>query len=125
MRRGWIVAGLGALALATAGCSGCSVLKSGGFLSETKLDERALWTAEAAFFGANAAAEAAVDGGLIKGGSPEAIKIADGLAAAHGMLDAARKAYALGDAATFGSKVSAAQSLVSSIWATIPKKEVV
>lgn len=118
------VGALAALALMTAGCSGCAVLNpTQGVLSATLTDEKALYAAEAAFYGANAAAEAAVDSKLLVKGSPEAVKVADGLAMAHDALGAARAAYKAGDARTYSDKLAAVQGFVATAWKLIPKKE--
>jgi hypothetical protein len=114
-----------ALSLLGAGCSGCSTLASDkGVLSATTVDEKALYAAEAAFYGANTAAEAAVDNGLLKPGSPDAVKVADWLQEAHAALLVARAAYAAGDAGSFTAKISAVQNLIAQAWALIPNKKV-
>lgn len=115
---------LAALALMTAGCSGCAVLNPNqGVLSATLTDEKALYAAEAAFYGANAAAEAAVDNKLLTPGSVLAVQVADGLAKANDALKAARAAYRAGDAKTYSDKLAAVQGFVVAAWALIPKKE--
>lgn len=114
-----------ALSLMTAGCSGCAILNpTQGALTATLNDEKALYAAEAAFYGANAAAEAAVDNKLLVQGSPTAVQVADGLAQAHDALNAARAAHKAGDARTYSDKLGAVQEFVASAWKLIPKKEV-
>jgi hypothetical protein len=118
-----LIAGWVALAAtAAAGCSGCSILSNDrGVLSGTLVDEKALYAVEAADFGAEAAAEAAVDNGLLKG--PEAAKADSMLDAAHAALVAARAAYAVGDAQTCAERIAAVQALIADAWALIPKTE--
>jgi hypothetical protein len=123
MKRVAVGVGL-AIALIGAGaaCSSCAVLDPNrGVLSASLTDEKALITAEAAFFGANAAAEAAVDNGLVEGGSPLAVEIANTLFRANGALIAARNAYAVGDASGYANQLAAAHNLLSSAWTLIPK----
>jgi hypothetical protein len=121
-------AALVALSLLGTGCSGCTALSAltnyKGVLSATTVDEKALYAAEAAFYGANTAAEAAVDNGLLKAGSPDAVKVADWLQQAHQALLVARAAYAAGDAGSFTAKIAAVQNLVAQAWALIPQKKV-
>lgn len=124
MKRSWIIGALGAMALASAGCSGCALLDpTRGVATETLADEKALFGLEAAFYGANTAASVAVDNGLLKGGSLEAVHVADLLAESQRALNAARAAYAVGDAKTYTAKLLAAQSFVSAAWAAIPKEK--
>jgi hypothetical protein len=121
--RNLLIAGWIALAAITAaGCSGCSILSNDrGLLTGTLVDEKALYAASAADFGAEAAAEAAVDNGLLKGAA--AAKASSVLDAAHGALVAARAAYAAGDAKTCAARIAAVQALVADAWALIPQKE--
>lgn len=123
MRRFATAALLGLALIGTAACSGCAVLNpNAAVLGETLKDEKALYAAEAAFYGANAAAEAAVDNKLITPGSPLAIQIADGLAKAKDALGAARAAYKIGDATTYVGKLAAVQGFVGDAWKLIPGK---
>ena len=121
--RNLLIAGWVMLAATTAaGCSGCSILSNDrGVLSGTLVDEKALYAAEAADFGAEAAAEAAVDNGLLKG--PEAAKASSALDEAHAALIAARAAWAAGDAKTCAERIAAVQALVADAWAIIPQKK--
>ncbi len=115
---GWVTLA----ATAAAGCSGCSILSNDrGVLSGTLVDDKALYAAEAADFGAEAAADAAVDNGLLKGAA--AAKASSALDEAHAALVAARAAYAAGDAKTCADRIAAVQALVADVWALIPKKE--
>ena len=115
---GWV----GLAATAAAGCSGCSILSNDhGVLSGTLVDEKVLYAIEAADFGVEAAAEAAVDNGLLTG--PAAANAASKLEAAHAALIAARAAYAVGDAKTCAARIAAVQALIADAWALIPKSE--
>lgn len=113
-----------ALSLLAAGCSGCQPITAltgdKPLAGATVLDEKALYAAEAAMFGADAAAAQAVRSGLLVRGSPRAVQIADYLALAKTGLNAARAAYKVGDAASFGSRLASVQDLVSKAWALIP-----
>jgi len=112
------------IAVITAGCSGCSILSNDhALLASTLTDEKALYACEAAMYGADAAAGAAVDAGLLKPGSPEALKVADGLDEAHKALEAARSAYKVGDAVATGDRITAAQAFIAQAWALIPQKK--
>jgi len=115
---GWIMLA----ATAAAGCSGCAILANDrGVLSGTLVDEKALYAAEAADFGAEAAAEAAADSGLLKGAAAASAQSA--LDKAHAALVAARAAYAAGDAKTCEDRIGAVQALVADAWALMPKKK--
>lgn len=119
---------LAAVAVLTAGCSGCAVLQkvaapNEAVLGSTLTDEKALYATEAAFYGANSAARAALVSGLLVKGSPAAIRVADGLKTAHTALLAARAAYKAGDATTYAAKLAAVQETVADVWALIPQKE--
>lgn len=111
-------------ALSAAACSGCTTpawfSNDRGALESTVVDEKALYAAEAALFGANTAAEAAVDNGLLKPGSAEAVKVADYLDTAKKALNVARSAYRAGDAKTFAGKLAAVQATIGQAWALIP-----
>lgn len=112
--------------LSAAACSGCTtptwLSNDRGALESTVIDEKALYAAEAALFGANTAAEAAVDNGLLKPGSPDAVKVADYLDTAKKALNVARQAYRAGDAKTYAGKLAAVQSTIGQAWALIPAK---
>lgn len=113
-------------ALSAAACSGCTtpawLSNDRGALESTVVDEKALYAAEAAMFGANTAAEAAVDNGLLKAGSPDAVKIADYLDTAKKGLNVARQAYRAGDAKTYAAKLAAVQATIGQAWALIPQR---
>lgn len=124
MKRLLFASALAVAALAAAGCSGCSALNPNrAVLAETVIDEKALFAAEAAFFGAASAAEAAVDVELLQPGDASAVKIADALDKAHDALVAARAAYAVGDAQGYGEKIAALQGFVAEAWKLIPQRE--
>lgn len=118
------VGALAALSLLAAGCSGCQPIGTltgdKPIAGQTVIDEKALYAAEAAMYGADAAAAQAVRQGLLKPGSAQSVKIADYLALAKTGLDAARAAYKVGDAASFSSRLASVQDLVSRAWAIIP-----
>lgn len=127
MRRLFTGAALALTALLSSGCSGCSVLQKitsndHAVLGQTLVDEKALYAAEAAMYGADTAAGAAVDSGLLKPGSPDAIKVANWLEEAHKALLVARTAYHAGDAKTTLDRLSAAQAFIGQAWALIPQK---
>lgn len=108
------------------GCSsilGKAASPNESVLGDTLVDDKALYAAEAAFYGANTAAEAAVDSGLLVKGSPTALQVKSGLQTAHTALPAARAAYKAGDAKTYGDKVAAVQATVAEAWKLIPRKE--
>lgn len=119
------------LLLPLGACSGCSSLTAATaavtsdkpIAGATLLDEKVLYAAEATLYGADTAADAAIDAGLLDPGSPQAITIADGLATAHGALTAARAAYRVGDATTFAARAAAARDAATAAWALIPKKD--
>lgn len=112
-------------ALSGAACSGCTYLDPNHSVTEnTKLDEQALWSVQAGFFGAQTAAEASVDAGLLKTGSREAVQVADILAQLKDASVLAQAAYAAGDAKTYAAKISTAQGLIAAVWPLIPKKVV-
>ncbi|HEY3694194.1 hypothetical protein [Phenylobacterium sp.] len=124
--KAFTAAALAAVALLSAGCSGCQspvFSDSQGVLSGTLADDKAMYVAEAAFNGANQSAIVAVDTGLLKPGSPLAVQIADDLKIAHEALIAGRTAYVAGDAKTYSAKISAAQNLLSTVWQLIPGKK--
>lgn len=122
MRRLLIAAVLGAAVLAGAGCSGCALLRDEAVLGQTLADEKALLSLEAGFYGANAAAEAAVDSGLIVPGSPLAVQVADELARANSGLLLARSAYNAGDAVGYPARLAQAQAFVAQAWTLIPRR---
>lgn len=127
MKRFLVAGVMLAVALAVTACSGCAPLQalSAGMSNteaiggKTALDEKALFAVEAAFYGANVAAEAAVDNGLLKG--PTATKVADALDVGHKALLTARAAYRAGDAKSFGARLTAAQDAIGEAWSLIPK----
>lgn len=119
-----LIAALGAVALASAGVSGCAALGGSGGLTATLADEKALYALEAANFGVNSAAETAVDTGLVKGGSPQAVRIADTLLRARTAVLAARAAYAAGNATDTATAILNAQVAIGTAWGLIPKKQV-
>lgn len=120
------LAALAAIAVMGAGCSGCSTVEKAvsavtsdqAVLGSTTLDEKALYDAEAGFYGISVALEAAVDGGYLKG--QNAALAAAAYEDAHKALLAARAAYAAGDAKTFTEKIAAGRALVASVWALAP-----
>jgi hypothetical protein len=124
--RPWTLALVAALSLTAAGCSGCQVLapltsNNSAVLQDTVMDEKGLLVAEAALFGANTAAEAAVDNGLLAAGSPKAVQVADYLDAGKRALDVARAAYRAGDAKTMAARLDAAQDTIGSAMKLIPR----
>lgn len=104
------------------GPSGCTTAVDKPVLGQTLVDDKALYVAEAAMYGADLAAGDAARAGLIVPGSPTAVKVAGILGRAHTYLVAARAAYKVGDAATMAAKISTFQQLVSTVWPLIPKK---
>jgi hypothetical protein len=94
MRRLLIIAAA-ALSLA-APLAACGGLTADPPLAETLADERALFAAEAAYFGAASAAEAAVDAGVLSG-EPAGLA-ADYLDRGYAALQVARRAHAAGNA---------------------------
>jgi hypothetical protein len=65
--------------------------------------------------GANHLAEAAVDTGLLKAGSPSAVFVADRLLDLDKVVKAARTAYHLKDARTLQEKINAGNSILDQI----------
>lgn len=119
------IAGLVALSLFTAGCnSGCApiqaVTSDKPLAGNTVIDEKALYIATAAQFGADKAAEQAVLNGVLKPGSAEALRIEGYLQKSYQAILAARQAKKAGDATTFSSRVQAAQDFASEAWKLIP-----
>lgn len=92
-----------------------------GLADATVIDERAMIVAESAVFGANAAASAAVDAGLLVPGSPKAVQIADYLSTAKSTLDVARAAYRAGDADRFSARITETQKTIQAAWKLIPE----
>lgn len=84
--------------------------------------EKGLLYAESAKLGADATAAAAVDSGLLKPGSPDAIRIADALQAAQNALVLARAAQNVGRLDTVQAQVSLATTLIGSALVLIPQK---
>ncbi len=78
----FLMAGVVCLALAGCGTPGTET-PSPNAMTITLSGQRLLMYAEAAKLGADKAAEAAVDNGLLKPGSPDAVRIADALLAAQ------------------------------------------
>ena len=112
-------AGLSALVSLTAvGC--VAVPADRGALSQTLTDDKALYAVEAGVYGAEAAAEAATDAGLLRGA--EAARVSVSLDQAHAVLLAARAAYAAGDAKSGAEKVATLQILIADILSLLPKK---
>jgi hypothetical protein len=118
------IAGVLALSVLAAGCSGCQPITAltgdKPLAGQTVIDEKALYAAEAAMLGADTAAAVAVRQGLLKPGSPQSVQIADYLALAKTGLNAARAAYRVGDATSFNSRLASVQELVGKAWAIIP-----
>lgn len=125
MKRWMIAAAVAVAALSMAACNGLGgvLAPDRGALEQTVLDEKAMIIAEVSIQGVNLTAEAALDAGLLKPGSPRATGIADGLDDAKAALDLARAAYDAGDAKAYGDKIAAIQRLVAAAWALTPKKE--
>lgn len=122
MKRSIFAATLVALAVIVAGCSGCTVsARDPTNLTQTVLDEKALYAAEAAYFGAATAAEVAVDNGYLTG--PRAEQVNKAQSAAYTALLAARAAHRAGNAATYQAKIAAAQDFIGQAWALIPRKK--
>lgn len=102
-----IVIALAAAALLTAPASACAPLTGGGVFDSTLADEKGLYAAEAAYFGAGTALEAAVDAGLVRG--ERAAQAARLERSAYSALVIARRAQAAGN--TGDAAVAAAQVL--------------
>lgn len=83
--------------------------------------QRLLLYAEAAKLGADKAAEAAVDNGLLKPGSADAVRVADALQAAQNALALARAADVVGRQDTVQAQIALASTLISSALLLIPK----
>lgn len=79
---------------------------SSGVLSITTADEKALYAAEAAYFGVAKAAEVAVDAGLLRGAP--AAQVASLLERGYASLGVARSAYRAGNARSVRSAISEA-----------------
>lgn len=110
-----------ALTIATLSGVACATIPAAPpDLTQTTADEKALFVAEAAYFGTASAAEAAVDNGLLKGDA--AAKVNEYQKRAYDALLAARAAYLLGDATTYQQKLAAVQVLAGQAWALIPGK---
>lgn len=109
------------LVLVVAACgSPTPTTNPGAPLSATLMDEKALFYAEAAMYGANLSASSAVDAGLIQPGSKQAIDIADKLDRAKQLLDIARAAYEVGDSESYHASVEAMTGLISDVWKAVP-----
>jgi len=122
MKRMFLIAALAVSAIAAAGCSGCAVTpRDPTNLTQTVVDEKALFAVEAGYAGIGAAAEAAVDNGLLKGSLAGQVNVYQ--KAAYQALLAARAAYKVGDAATYQAKIGAAQTFIAQAWALIPGKK--
>lgn len=114
-----------ALAIPTAGCAALPdwfPRNDRGALEQTKLDEKGLWAAKASVYGAYAAAEAAVDSGLLKGAQAGQVKTY--LETADKALAVADDAYKAGSAKTYADKIAAVRDAVGSAFALIPQKGV-
>jgi hypothetical protein len=118
---GVLAAGLIGLA-ACGGPSGCASIDR-PVAGQTVVDEKTLYGLTAGYFGIEAAAEAAADSGLLKPGSEEALRVANGLVKARQAVIVARSAYRAGDAAGSAEKLAAAQSLIGEVWTLIPTKK--
>lgn len=112
-----IVAAAAALFLA-APMAACTTVPTGGVFEQTLVDEKALYAAEAAYFGAATAAEAGADAGVLRGET--AALVAGYLQTAYDALLVARQAQAAGNtadahvaAAKVLGAVSAAQKLLN------------
>lgn len=128
MKRMILAAALAAAALCVSACTGCAPLTAltsndRAVAGSTLVDEKVVFAAEAGVFGADAAAQAALDAGLLVKGSAQAVAIADKLELAHNGLKAVRAAYRAGDATTLAARLKEAQAAYSQAWALIPKKE--
>lgn len=118
-----LIAGLVALALGTAGCSGCALVGPPPAQS-TLMDEKALTVVIAGAWAVDIAAGAAVDNGLLVPGSPQALRIATASRDIHSVVQAAQAAHALGNTEDYLLKLSSAQALIAGAWSMIPKKEI-
>lgn len=104
-----VLAVIAAAALALAPVAACGPLMQGSPFAQTLIDDKALYSAEAAYFGAATLAGQAVDSGLLVAGSPRAVQVADALDKAHSALLVARTAYAAGN--VVGGQRAAAEAL--------------
>ena len=86
--------------------SAASPPAEGGALAITTADEKALYAAEAAYFGVAKAAEVAVDAGLLRG--VPAAQVASLLERGYASLGVARSAYRAGNARSVRSAISEA-----------------
>lgn len=118
-------AGLVAIALLLSACSTVTSLLGGfnpvggGMLSVTIKDEKALYTAEAAFAGVSYGLQAAVNSGYLKGEAAGQAKVY--YDRAYQALLLARKAHAAGNADSLGVQVASVLDLVSDLQAMLPK----
>lgn len=112
----------GALALAMSACTSTGTgTPEPNSVTISLSAQRMLLYAETAKLGADKAAEAAVDNGLLKPGSPDAIRIADALQAAQNALVLARAAEAIGKQETVQAQLALATTLISTALTLIPR----
>lgn len=118
MKRFWIVAAIGALALAASGCSVstgpwvptnpatpyAAPAKPGGVASKTLADERAMYAAEAAYNVAASAYVTADSNGVLTPAIKAKVK--PYLTKAYAALKVARSAYAAGNTGDFFTAVA-------------------
>lgn len=86
-------------------------------VSESLKDEKALYAAEAAYYGATVSAEAAFDAGVLHG--RQAVAVADGLQVAYDALLVARQAQAAGNASSAEEASARALAAVAGVYALI------
>lgn len=110
-----VLAVVAAAALALAPVAGCAPMMQGSPFAETLVDDKALYSAEAAYFGALTLADTAVDSGLLVAGSPRAVQVADGLQKAYDALLAARAAYDAGNVVLGQAKAAMALAEVAGV----------
>ncbi len=106
-------------ALALSSCAGLSGIVSRlptapvGVADQNTLDERGALAVELAYQAANRAAEALVDGGLIEGAS--ATRVAELDRKAFAAVQAARRAYDTGNAASYTDALREARSEIAAL----------
>jgi hypothetical protein len=106
------------LSCGVAACVGFAEPPS-AILAGTVKDEKALYTAEAAYYGSAQLIKLSLDSGLVKPGTPTAIKIADYDQAAYTALVSARNAYQLGNATGYKTSVESVLNLTGNVQALL------